>query len=46
MSNVNEEAIALHKKFRGKLEVVSKVPLKSNYDLTLALYSRRCRSLP
>ncbi len=36
MSNVNEEAIALHKKFRGKLEVVSKVPLKSNYDLTLA----------
>ncbi len=36
MSNVNEEAIALHKKFHGKLEVVSKVPLNSNYDLTLA----------
>ena len=36
MSNVNEEAIALHKKFHGKLEVVSKVPLKTNYDLTLA----------
>ena len=36
MSNVNEEAIALHKKYQGKLEVVSKVPLKTNYDLTLA----------
>ena len=36
MSNVNEEAIALHKKHHGKLEVVSKVPLKTNYDLTLA----------
>lgn len=36
MSNVNEEAIALHKKHHGKLEVVSKVPLTSAYDLTLA----------
>lgn len=36
MSNVNEEAIALHKKHQGKLEIVSKVPLKTNYDLTLA----------
>ena len=36
MANVNEEALALHKKFQGKLEVVSKVPLKSAYDLTLA----------
>ena len=36
MSNVNEEAISLHKKYQGKLEVVSKVPLKTNYDLTLA----------
>ena len=36
MSNVNEEALALHKKFQGKLEVVSKVPLKTAYDLTLA----------
>ena len=36
MSNVNEEAIALHKKYQGKLEVVSKVPLRTNYDLTLA----------
>lgn len=36
MSNVNEESVALHKKFHGKLEVVSKVPLKTSYDLTLA----------
>ena len=36
MSNVNEEALALHKKHQGKLEVVSKVPLGTNYDLTLA----------
>lgn len=36
MSNVNEEALALHKKFHGKLETVSKVPLKTAYDLTLA----------
>ena len=36
MANVNEEAIALHKKFHGKLEVVSKVPLGTAYDLTLA----------
>lgn len=36
MANVNEEALALHRKFHGKLEVVSKVPLKTSYDLTLA----------
>lgn len=36
MSNVNEEALALHKKFQGKLATVSKVPLKTAYDLTLA----------
>ena len=36
MANVNEEALALHKKFHGKLATVSKVPLKSAYDLTLA----------
>lgn len=36
MANVNEEALALHKKFQGKLETVSKVPLKTAYDLTLA----------
>lgn len=36
MSNVNEEAIALHKKHHGKIETVSKVPLNTAYDLTLA----------
>ena len=36
MANVNEEALALHKKFQGKLATVSKVPLTSAYDLTLA----------
>lgn len=36
MANVNEEALALHKKFQGKLATVSKVPLKTAYDLTLA----------
>lgn len=36
MANVNEEAIALHKKHHGKLETVSKVPLGTAYDLTLA----------
>ncbi len=32
----NEDAIALHKKFKGKLEIVSKVPLKTRKDLSLA----------
>jgi malate dehydrogenase (oxaloacetate-decarboxylating) len=36
LANVNEEALALHKKFQGKLATVSKVPLTSAYDLTLA----------
>lgn len=36
MSNVNEEALALHKNNHGKLEVVSKVPLATSHDLTLA----------
>lgn len=36
MSNVNEEALALHKEHAGKLEVSSKVPLASSKDLTLA----------
>jgi malate dehydrogenase (oxaloacetate-decarboxylating) len=31
-----EESIKLHKKFGGKLEVVSKVPLKNKKDLSLA----------
>lgn len=36
MANVNEEALKLHKDNHGKLEVVSKVPLGTAYDLTLA----------
>ena len=36
MSNVNEEALVLHKEHAGKLEVSSKVPLASSKDLTLA----------
>ena len=36
MANVDKEALALHKTHRGKLEVKSKVPLQSAYDLTLA----------
>ena len=36
MANVDKEALALHKTNRGKLEVRSKVPLKTNKDLTLA----------
>ena len=36
MANVDKEALALHKANHGKLEVRSKVPLKTNKDLTLA----------
>ena len=36
MSNVNEQALQLHKKHQGKLAVASKVPLESAEDLTLA----------
>ena len=36
MANVDKEALALHKNNRGKLEVKSKVPLATAYDLTLA----------
>ena len=36
MANVDKEALALHKANRGKLEIRSKVPLKTNEDLTLA----------
>lgn len=32
----SEEALALHKKYRGKLAVVSKVPLANKEDLSLA----------
>lgn len=32
----NDLSVKLHKKYRGKLEVVSNVPLKNKYDLSLA----------
>ena len=35
-SDVNARALEMHKKFHGKLEIVSKVPLKTAEDLTLA----------
>jgi malate dehydrogenase (oxaloacetate-decarboxylating) len=36
MSDVYEQSVELHKKFKGKLEVTSKVPLNSREDLSLA----------
>ncbi len=36
MSNVDQEALELHKENQGKLEIVSKVDLTDNKDLTLA----------
>jgi len=36
MSDVNEQALNLHKSKQGKLAITSKVPLKSAEDLTLA----------
>lgn len=36
MNQTDKDALALHKKFHGKLEVVSTVPLESAEDLTLA----------
>ncbi len=35
MKDVKKEALKLHKKFRGKIEVVSKVPLKTMRDLSI-----------
>src|SRR6266540_3033851 len=34
--SLREAAIELHKKYQGKLAVVSKVPLANGYDLSLA----------
>ncbi len=33
---LKEEALALHEKWRGKIEVASKVPVKDRYDLSMA----------
>jgi malate dehydrogenase (oxaloacetate-decarboxylating) len=35
MNDVYEKSIALHKKFRGKLEIRSKVPIRNQADLSL-----------
>lgn len=35
-SNIREDALELHRKKKGKLEIRSKVPIKTKYDLTLA----------
>lgn len=42
---IQEKALELHEKWNGKLETVSKTPVKSREDLSLALYTRRCRAL-
>lgn len=34
--NIKEEALKLHEKHRGKIEIVSKVPVKTREDLSLA----------
>ncbi len=34
--NINKEAVKMHKKYGGKIEVVSKVPLETKEDLSLA----------
>ncbi|MET3290974.1 UNVERIFIED_CONTAM: malate dehydrogenase (oxaloacetate-decarboxylating) [Brevibacillus sp. OAP136] len=36
MSNLREEALELHRKYQGKLETVTKVPVRNAYDLSLA----------
>jgi len=36
MNNIEQESLELHKKHGGKLEVKSKVPLKTRRDLSLA----------
>jgi malate dehydrogenase (oxaloacetate-decarboxylating) len=33
---LKEESLALHEKWKGKIEVVSKVPVKSKYDMSTA----------
>ena len=34
--NTNEKALLLHEQWNGKLETISKVPVKSREDLSLA----------
>ncbi|MFH1127696.1 MAG: malic enzyme-like NAD(P)-binding protein [archaeon] len=35
MTDINELALALHKKYKGKIEIKSKVPLETKMDLSL-----------
>lgn len=35
MKNLNKLSLAAHKKYKGKLEIVSKVPLNNKHDLSL-----------
>jgi len=36
MTDIKKESLALHKKHKGKIEVISKVPVKTKEDLSLA----------
>lgn len=38
----NEKALKLHEEWQGKIETVSKCPIKTREDLALRLYSGRC----
>lgn len=40
-----EKALALHKEWNGKIETISKTPVKSREALSLAYTPRRCRAL-
>lgn len=42
---IQEKALELHEKWNGKLETVSKTPVKSREDLSPCLYPWRCRAL-
>ena len=41
----NEKALLMHEKWNGKLETVSKTPVKTREDLADRLYSRCCGTL-
>ena len=45
MADYNQLALELHEKNQGKIEVVSKVEVKTRDDLSTA-YTRRSRALP
>lgn len=36
MSDYDQKSVDLHQKWQGKLEIVSKVPLKTKEDLSVA----------